>query len=232
MRGIKGLFTDISALDPMEGITFRGYSIPELQKQLPTVKEEPLPEGLLWLMMTNQIPRKDDVMSLARELRSREALPKHTVHTIKNLPKDLHPMTQLSIGVLSLQKESEFLKAYNSGVHKTEYWEHAYEDALNLIARIPKVASLIYCLKYLDKDPLIQTDKNIDWAANFALEMHYKDEEFLDFMRLYQTIHADHEVGNVSAHTTHLVGSALSDPYYAFSAGLNGLAGPLHGLAN
>ena len=38
--------------------------------------------------------------------------------------------------------------------------------------------------------------------------------------------------GNVSAHTSHVVASALSDPYYAFSAGLNGLAGPLHGLAN
>ena len=46
------------------------------------------------------------------------------------------------------------------------------------------------------------------------------------------TIHADHEGGNVSAHATHLVGSALSDPYLAFAAGMNGLAGPLHGLAN
>jgi citrate synthase len=46
------------------------------------------------------------------------------------------------------------------------------------------------------------------------------------------TIHADHEGGNVSAHTTHLVGSALSDPYLAYAAGMNGLAGPLHGLAN
>jgi citrate synthase len=51
-------------------------------------------------------------------------------------------------------------------------------------------------------------------------------------MRLYITIHADHEGGNVSAHATHLVGSALSDPYLSFSAGMNGLAGPLHGLAN
>jgi citrate synthase len=46
------------------------------------------------------------------------------------------------------------------------------------------------------------------------------------------TIHADHEGGNVSAHTTHLVGSALSDPYLCLAAGMNGLAGPLHGLAN
>lgn len=51
-------------------------------------------------------------------------------------------------------------------------------------------------------------------------------------MRLYLTIHSDHEGGNVSAHTTHLVGSALSDPYLSFSAGMCGLAGPLHGLAN
>jgi len=51
-------------------------------------------------------------------------------------------------------------------------------------------------------------------------------------MQLYLTLHSDHESGNVSAFTTHTVGSALSDAYYALSAGLNGLAGPLHGLAN
>lgn len=45
-------------------------------------------------------------------------------------------------------------------------------------------------------------------------------------------MHADHEGGNVSAHTVHLVGSALSDPYLSLAAGMNGLAGPLHGLAN
>ena len=51
-------------------------------------------------------------------------------------------------------------------------------------------------------------------------------------MRLYLTIHVDHEGGNVSAHATHLVGSSLSDAYYSFASGMNGLAGPLHGLAN
>ena len=55
---------------------------------------------------------------------------------------------------------------------------------------------------------------------------------FAELMRLYLHFHCDHEGGNVSAFTAHVVGSALSDPYYAVSAGLNGLAGPLHGLAN
>ena len=49
---------------------------------------------------------------------------------------------------------------------------------------------------------------------------------------MYFILHSDHESGNVSAHTGHLVASALSDVYYAYSAAINGLAGPLHGLAN
>lgn len=56
--------------------------------------------------------------------------------------------------------------------------------------------------------------------------------EVKECLRGYLSIHADHEGGNVSAHTTHLVGSALADPYLSYSAGVNGLAGPLHGLAN
>merc|ERR1719236_302579 len=62
--------------------------------------------------------------------------------------------------------------------------------------------------------------------------IRYEDPKFVELMRLYMTIHSDHEGGNVSAHTSHLVGSALSDPYLSFAAALNGLAGPLHGLAN
>ena len=60
----------------------------------------------------------------------------------------------------------------------------------------------------------------------------FEDENFKKLMRLYLTIHVDHEGGNVSAHTTRLVGSALSDPYLCFASAMNGLAGPLHGLAS
>jgi citrate synthase len=58
-----------------------------------------------------------------------------------------------------------------------------------------------------------------------------ENEGFQDLLRLYLALHGDHEGGNVSAHATHLVGSALSDPFLSYSAGLQGLAGPLHGLA-
>lgn len=74
----------------------------------------------------------------------------------------------------------------------------------------------------MTRPPLPQ---NLDWGANLAKMMGFKDPRFIDLMRLYAVIHSDHEGGNVSAHATHLVGSALSDPYLSFAAGMNGLAG-------
>jgi len=141
-------------------------------------------------------------------------------------------MTQLSISMLALQKDSKFAKQYNAGMKKAEYWEWALEDSLDLIARIPVVAAKIYRRSFAD-DKVPAYDNKLDWAANYAHMLGVNDSEgFYEVTRLYLMLHADHEGGNVSAHTTHLVGSALSDPYYSWAAGLCGLAGPLHGLAN
>ncbi|KAJ1523818.1 hypothetical protein HK096_001272, partial [Nowakowskiella sp. JEL0078] len=140
-------------------------------------------------------------------------------------------MSQFAIAVTALQHDSNFAKAYQSGVHKSQYWDYTYEDSVDLIAKLPNVAAKIYRNVFKDgKVPAI--DSNLDYSANFARLLGYNDPKFDELMRLYLTIHSDHEGGNVSAHTTHLVGSALSDPYLSFAAGLNGLAGPLHGLAN
>ncbi len=140
-------------------------------------------------------------------------------------------MTQFNIAINALQIDSKFAEAYQKGVNKKNYWEYAYEDTLNLIARLPNVASTIYRHTYKG-DKLIASDPSLDWGANFAHMLGFDSPKFYDLLRLYLTIHSDHEGGNVSAHTTHLVGSALSDPYLAYAAGMNGLAGPLHGLAN
>jgi citrate synthase len=102
---------------------------------------------------------------------------------------------------------------------------------MDLIAKIPHVAAIIYRHKYFNSD-IIASDKSLDWAGNYSHRLGYKDQIAKECLRGYLSIHSDHEGGNVSAHTTHLVGSALGDPYLSYSAGLNGLAGPLHGLAN
>ena len=233
MRGITGLVTETSLLDSQEGIRFRGYSIPELQEKLPKAPggSEPLPEGLFYLMLVGELPTEEDVQHLTSVWQRRSHVPNHVFATIEATPLSTHPMTQFVIAIMALQTESQFAKKYAAGLNKKDYWEAVFDDSMDLIARLPRVAAYIYRRKYKFGEH-IQPNGLLDWAGNFAHMMGYEQEDFMDLMRLYMTIHADHEGGNVSAHATHLVGSALSDPYLAFAAGMNGLAGPLHGLAN
>lgn len=233
MRGIPALVTETSLLDSNEGIRFRGFSIPELREKLPKIEggNEPLPEGLFYLMLTGDVPSKDDVEHISATWARRSHVPNHVFDVIEALPTSTHPMTQFCAAILALQTESKFAKAYEEGISKKQYWDFVYEDTMTLIARLPRVAAYIYRRKYKNGEH-IQPDGMLDWSANFAHMLGFQDESFKELMRLYLTIHADHEGGNVSAHATHLVGSALSDPYYSFAAGMTGLAGPLHGLAN
>lgn len=233
MKGMIGMVTETSKLDPEEGIRFRGYSIPELRKLLSQNKEyglEPLPEGMFYLLLTGDIPSKKDIDLINREWMMRANVPKHVFDMLDMLPAKTHPMTQFSMAIMALQTESVFAKQYREGMNKKDYWNPMYEDVMNLIARLPRIAAYIYRNTYKGRVH-IEPDPKMDWAGNFAHMLGFDAPEFMTLMRLYLTIHVDHEGGNVSAHTTHLVGSALSDAYLALSAGMNGLAGPLHGLA-
>jgi len=234
MRGIKGLVTETSVLDADEGIRFRGYTIPECQELLPKAPggQEPLPEGLFWLLVTGDIPSEDQVRGLSADWASRAELPSHVVTMLNNFPSHLHPMAQFSAAMAALNSESKFAKSYAEGIHKSKYWEPTFEDSMDLIAKLPVVAATIYNNLYREGATPCPPDPAKDWSQNFSEMIGYTDPMFTELMRLYLTIHSDHEGGNVSAHTTHLVGSALSDPYLSFCAGLCGLAGPLHGLAN
>lgn len=151
---------------------------------------------------------------------------------IVSLPRTMHPMTMLSQAIMYLQQDSIFSDLYGQGkTHKKDYWQYFYEDAMNLVAKVPRVAAIIYRHKYHNSQ-LIEADNTLDWAGNYSHMLGFDSDGMKECLRGYLTIHADHEAGNVSAHTAHLVGSALSDPYLSFSAAVNGLAGPLHGLAN
>jgi citrate synthase len=233
MRGITGLVSETSLLDSQEGIRFRGYSIPELQAQLPKAKDgtEPLPESLFYLMLIGELPTEEDAHHVTSVWQRRSHVPNHVFATIDALPVTTHPMTMFTVGIMALQTESNFAKAYAKGLNKKDYWSAVYDDSMDLIARLPRIAAYIYRRKYRNNEH-INPNGLLDWAGNFAHMMGFEDETFKELMRLYMTIHADHEGGNVSAHTTHLVGSALSDPFLSLAAGMNGLAGPLHGLAN
>ena len=225
MRGVKGMVCDTSEVPPDKGLLIRGIPIGELT--------EKLPEEIFYLLVTGELPDEPSLKSLQKELAERGRIPAYVWKVLEAMPKDSHPMAMFDTGILVMERESVFRKQYTEGVKKIDYWMPTLEDSLNLIARLPGLAAGVYRLRF-KKGNRIPLKKDLDWAGNFARMLGIKDPtgKFADLMRLYLVLHSDHEGGNVSAHTCHCVGSALSDAYYAVSAGLNGLAGPLHGLAN
>jgi len=223
MRGVKGMICDTSVVEPDKGLIIRGIPILEIKDKLP--------EEIFWLLITGELPSAEELADIQAEFRAAGNVPDYVWSVLESMPKGSHPMTMLDTAILVLQHESKFAARYHE-MAKTEYWEAALEDAIAILGTIPVIAAGMYRLRY-DKGPRIAPNPELDWAANYVHMLGLNETpDCYDMMRLYLTLHTDHEGGNVSANTCHTVGSALSDPYYSVSAGLNGLAGPLHGLAN
>ena len=225
MRGLKCMVCDTSEVPPDRGLLVRDIPIGDLTDKLP--------EDIFYLLCTGDLPDARSRKDLRDDLAARARVPAYVWSVLEAMPKNSHPMTMFNTGILVMQRESKFVKAYNEGMKKTEYWEPTLEDSLDLLGKLPALAAGVYRMRF-KKGNRISPKKDLDWGGNFAHMLGIKDPTggFADCMRLYLVLHCDHEGGNVSAHTCHCVGSALSDAYYAVSAGLNGLAGPLHGLAN
>jgi citrate synthase len=225
MRGMPSLVCDTSSVPADKGLIIRGIPIKDLA--------DVLPEEAFWLLVTGKLPSKEELAGLQSDLNARAKVPGYVWDVLQAMPKESHPMAMLDTAILCMQKESVFHARYQAGMSKNDYWDATLEDCLNIIARVPEIAAGIYRMRF-DKGERLSPKPGLDWAAQYAHLLGLSDPngDFTRLMRLYVVLHTDHESGNVSAHTTHCVGSALSDPYYSISAGLNGLAGPLHGLAN
>ena len=230
-----------SVLDASEGIRFHGKTIEECQNVLPkgTSGTEMLPEAMFWLLLTGQVPSTSQIRAFSRELARKSRLPPSLKAMLRTMPVKMHPMTKFACMVSALNIHSAFAEAYKKGINKADYWESTYDDCISLLAKLPTIAAWIYQHGLQDPDRMkkglpAEADPEQDWSYNFAAMLGKggkENENFQDLLRLYLALHGDHEGGNVSAHATHLVGSALSDPFLSYSAGLQGLAGPLHGYA-
>jgi len=225
MRGILALLCDTSEVHPDRGLIVRGIPISELTDRVP--------EEIFYLLLTGQLPGKEELAGLQEEIRTRAKVPDYVWKVLEAMPSDSHPMAMFNTAILCMERESVFRKRYRAGMAKSDYWEPMLEDSLTLLARLPEVAAGVYRL-HTGRGERIPYDPKLDWSQNYARMLGLPDPkgEFADLIRLYLVLHCDHESGNVSAFTAATVNSALSDIYYALSAGLNGLAGPLHGLAN
>ena len=225
LRGIKAFVCDTSSVSADKGLIIRGYPLLDIVHILP--------EEVFFLLLTGRLPDSEELKDLQKQYSENAVVPDYVWSVLSKLPKDTHPMTMFNLGILAMQNESVFRKKYDEGMHKSEFWEYILEDGIQLIAKLPALGAGIYRMRF-NKGERLQDDLSLDWSGNFVNLMGMMDqgEEFIKLMRLYFMLHCDHEGGNVSAFASHTVASALSDPFYSVSAGLNGLAGPLHGLAN
>jgi citrate synthase len=225
MRGVKGMICETSLVEPDKGLIIRGYPLLKIKDMWP--------EETFYLLTTGEMPDASIKRDMIKEINKRAKVPTYVWKVLEAMPKNSHPMTMLDTALLAMERESEFRKAYEQGMVKADYWKPMLEDALRIIAVLPIIAAGIYRMRF-NKGRRIGWKKDLDLGANYANMLGIKDPDgsFAQLMRLYLHFHSDHEGGNVSANTCHTVGSALSNAYYAVSAGLNGLAGPLHGLAN
>ena len=225
MRGVKGMVCDTSVVEPDQGLIIRGKPIMKIKDKWP--------EEIFWLLITGEFPSEDELKVIQQELKDNGEVPAYVWKVLKAMPKTSHPMAMLDAAILTMENESAFRREYTKGVHKNDYWISTLEDAMRSLGTIHTIAAGVYRIKYFKGD-MIEPSKKLDWGADYAHMLGLKPHkgETAEMMRLYLTLHCDHEGGNVSAFACHTVGSALSDPFYAVSAGLNGLAGPLHGLAN
>ena len=148
---------------------------------------QPLLESLMWLLLTSEVPTKEQVDTLTAELHSRATLPPHVKPLLNSLPKDMHPMTQFTIGLAACQTESQFAKAYAKGVPKSEYHNYALEDILTATAVLPEIAAIIY--RNVFHDGVVTKDTSLDYSGNFCRMLGYDNPSFDELMRLYLCIH-------------------------------------------
>ena len=224
MRGVKSMICDTSAVSADEGLIIRGYPILQIIDKLP--------EEVFYLLLTGDLPDQLQLSDLQDQLRAHQNVPDYVWRVLDAMPENSHPMTMLSVAIQSMRVESLFVEKFNKGTPKNEYWKWILDDGIKLIGALPSIAAFIY-RKITKNNDRIDPDVNLDWAGNYAYMLGINESgDFKKLMRLYLMLHSDHEGGNVSAFSSLTVASSLSSPFLAIGAGLNGLAGPLHGLAN
>ena len=225
MRGVPTVICDTSRVDPEAGLYIRERPVNDLLQCSG--------EALFYLLCTGDLPDAKAEASLRSEIEQRRQVPKYVREAIESLPKDFHPMAQLSTATLLMQRESAFQSAYERSVPRSELWEYMLEDALNLLARLPVIAAGIYRRK-LRRLGWIDPRPGLGFSADFARMLGLSDPQgrFEDFIRQFVVVHSDHEGANASVLTARITHSAMNDIFAAVSSAMNCLAGHLHGRAN
>ncbi len=212
LRGYPVGTCETSYVDPEAGVSYVGYPIADLAF-MPA-------EDIIYLLFNKSLPTAEEKAAFTADIAARSEVPAEAFEAIHALPMSGHPMDLFAASIQILGM-----------VGKTDDF---YEDALNLVARIPATLAAIFRLREGWGEPIASQPER-GYVANFVhmLGMPGGDVEALTrLLSVYYVLHADHGGGNLSTFTGRAVASGLADMYRSMASAMNGLAGPRHGMAN
>jgi citrate synthase len=213
LRGVPVGTCRTSFVTPTEGVHYCGYPIRELAGFEP--------EDIVYLLMNKELPNAAQSQEIRQDLASRAKIPGDLESVLRALPKFGHPMDWLSIGIHTLGM-----------FETTEDWK---EDALNLIARMPRLMGLIFRIREGRDSNIPEDDTSMSLVDRFihTLELENVDKDIMRrVISTYLVLHMDHGGGNLSTFTGKAVASGKATVYSSIAGAMNALSGPLHGRAN
>ena len=213
LRGIPVGTCRTSFVTPNEGVHYCGYPIAELAHHSP--------EDVVYLLFNKELPNAEQSQAFKSEMAARGRVPDSLAAVFSTLPKDGHPMDWLSVGIHTLGM-----------LDTTGDWK---EDALNLIARMPRMMGLIFRIREGRGENIPADDLDASMVQRFVrtLEMEGVDDALMEkILSTYLVLHMDHGGGNLSTFTGKAIASGHATVYASIAGAMNALSGPLHGRAN
>lgn len=213
LRGIPVGTCRTSFVTPNEGVHYCGYPIAELAHHSP--------EDVVYLLFNKELPNAEQSQAFKSEMAARGRVPDSLAAVFSTLPKDGHPMDWLSVGIHTLGM-----------LDTTGDWK---EDALNLIARMPRMMGLIFRIREGRGENIPADDLGASMVQRFVrtLEMEGVDDALMEkILSTYLVLHMDHGGGNLSTFTGKAIASGHATVYASIAGAMNALSGPLHGRAN
>lgn len=213
MRGVPVGTCRTSFVTPDEGVHYCGYPIGELANLQP--------EDVVYLLFNKDLPTAEQASAFRLDLQQRSAIPPGVEEVFKSLPRDGHPMDWLSVGIHTLGM-----------LDTTGDWK---EDALNLIARMPRMMGLLFRYREGRGDGIPADNPSLTMVQRFVatLEMEGIDDSLMEqVLSTYLVLHMDHGGGNLSTFTGKAIASGHATVYASLAGSMNALSGPLHGRAN
>ena len=213
LRGVPVGTCRTSFVTPKEGVHYCGYPIGELAQHSP--------EDIVFLLFNKELPTPEQSTAFKADLARRGRVPDSLAAVFHTLPRNGHPMDWLSVGVHTLGM-----------LDTTGDWK---EDALNLIARMPRMMGLLFRIREGRGENIPEDDLDLSMVQRFVrtLETDDVDDDLMDqILSTYLVLHMDHGGGNLSTFTGKAIASGHATVYASIAGAMNALSGPLHGRAN